>query len=100
MQDYNFVIKHILGESNKSDALSRRPDYNKGGDDNVSITVLPPELSYSPPLSPASSHEPEHCQPLTNVSVATNKPSKTYLTSGRLLTHSPRLTASTGMEID
>ena len=30
MQDYNFIIKHIPGESNKSDALSRRPDYNKG----------------------------------------------------------------------
>ena len=44
MQDYNFVIKHILGESNKSDALSRRPDYNKGVDDNASVTVLPPEL--------------------------------------------------------
>ena len=44
MQDYNFVIKHIPGESNKSDALSRRPDYNKGEDDNVSVTVLPPEL--------------------------------------------------------
>ena len=44
MQDYNFVIKHILGESNKSDTLSRRPDYNKGEDDNVLVTVLPPEL--------------------------------------------------------
>ena len=44
MQDYNFVIKHIPGESNKSDALSRRPYYNKGEDDNTSVTVLPPEL--------------------------------------------------------
>ena len=44
MQDYNFVIKHILGVSNKSDALSQRPDYNKGEDNNVSVTVLPPEL--------------------------------------------------------
>ena len=44
MQDYNFVIKHIPGESNKSDALSRRPDYDKGKQDNSSITVLPPEL--------------------------------------------------------
>ena len=44
MQDYNFVIKHIPGESNKSDALSRRPDYNKGEDDNASVTVLPPKL--------------------------------------------------------
>ena len=44
MQDYNFVIKHIPGESNKSDALSRRPDYHKGEDDNTSVTVLPPKL--------------------------------------------------------
>ena len=44
MQDYNFVIKHIPGESNKSDALSRRPDYHKGEDNNASVTVLPPEL--------------------------------------------------------
>ena len=44
MQDYNFVIKHIPGESNKSDALSRRPDYHKGEDDNASVTVLLPEL--------------------------------------------------------
>ena len=44
MQDYNFVIKHIPGESNKSDALSRRPDYHKGEDDNASVTVLPPKL--------------------------------------------------------
>ena len=44
MQDYNFVIKHIPGASNKSDALSRRPDYNKGEDDNALVTVLPPEL--------------------------------------------------------
>ena len=44
MQDYNFIIKHILGESNKSDALSWRPDYNKGEEDNTSVTVLPPKL--------------------------------------------------------
>ena len=44
MQDYNFIIKHIPGESNKSDALSRQPDYDKGEEDNVSVTVLPPEL--------------------------------------------------------
>ena len=44
MQDYNFVIKHIPGESNKSDALSWRLDYNKGKQDNSSVTVLPLEL--------------------------------------------------------
>ena len=44
MQDYNFIIQHIPGESNKSDALSRRPDYDHGTDDNTNVTVLPPHL--------------------------------------------------------
>ena len=44
MQDYNFVIKHIPGESNKSDTLSRRPDYDQGTNDNTNLTVLPPHL--------------------------------------------------------
>ena len=44
MQDYNFIIKHILGKSNKSDALSRRPDYDQGTNDNTNVMVLPPHL--------------------------------------------------------
>ena len=44
MQDYNFIIKHIPGESNKSDVLSRRPDYDQGTNDNTNVTVLPPHL--------------------------------------------------------
>ena len=44
MQDYNFIIQHISGESNKSDALSRRPDYDQGTNDNTNVTVLPPHL--------------------------------------------------------
>ena len=44
MQDYNFVIQHIPGKSNKSDALSRQPDYNQGTSDNTNVTVLPPHL--------------------------------------------------------
>ena len=44
MQDYNFIIKHIPGESNKSDVLSCWPDYNQGLNDNTSVTVLPPHL--------------------------------------------------------
>ena len=44
MQDYNFIIQHIPGESNKSDALSRRPDYDQGTNDNTNVTVLPPHL--------------------------------------------------------
>ena len=44
MQDYNFIIQHIPGDSNKSDALSRRPDYEQGTHDNTNVTVLPPHL--------------------------------------------------------
>ena len=44
MQDYNFIIQHIPGESNKSDALSRRPDYDQGTNDNTNVTVLSPHL--------------------------------------------------------
>ena len=43
MQDYNFIIKHIPGK-NKSDALSQRPDYNQGTNDNDNVTVLPLHL--------------------------------------------------------
>ena len=44
MQDYNFIIKHIPGESNKSDALSHCPDYDQGMNDNTNVTILPPHL--------------------------------------------------------
>ena len=44
MQDYNFIIKHIPRESNKSDALSQRPDYDQGTNDNTNVTVLPLHL--------------------------------------------------------
>ena len=44
MQDYNFIIKHIPGKSNKSDTLSCRPDYDQGLNNNTSVTVLPPHL--------------------------------------------------------
>ena len=44
MQDYNFIIEHIPGESNKSDALSRWLDYDRGKQDNLAVTVLPPKL--------------------------------------------------------
>jgi hypothetical protein len=42
LSEYNFEIHHIKGTSNKRvDALSRRPDYDQGQDDNANITVLP-----------------------------------------------------------
>jgi hypothetical protein len=42
--DYNFTLVHFPGTANKSDALSRRPDYPQGLEDNEDITVLPPHL--------------------------------------------------------
>ena len=44
MQDYNFIIKHIPGKNNKSDALSQHPDYKQGTNDNTNVTVIPPHL--------------------------------------------------------
>jgi hypothetical protein len=43
LADYNFQLVHIPGSTNKADALSRRPDYDDGSDDNLDITVLPPD---------------------------------------------------------
>jgi hypothetical protein len=37
-------LVHIPGQSNKADALSRRPDLNPGHNDNSAITVLPPDV--------------------------------------------------------
>jgi hypothetical protein len=44
LADYNFQLVHIPGSTNKADALSRRPDYDDGSDDNSDVTVLPPDL--------------------------------------------------------
>ena len=44
LADYNFTLVHILGSTNKADALSRRPDYNNSSKDNTNIVVLPPHL--------------------------------------------------------
>jgi hypothetical protein len=44
LADYNFTLVHFPGTANKSDALSRHPDYPQGLEDNEDITVLPPHL--------------------------------------------------------
>src|ERR1700735_420694 len=44
LTDYNYVLVHLLGDSNKADALSRRPDLHSGADDNDEVLVLPPSL--------------------------------------------------------
>jgi hypothetical protein len=40
LANYNFQLVHFLGTSNKADALSRRPDYDKGHEDNEDIVIL------------------------------------------------------------
>jgi hypothetical protein len=45
LSEYNFEICHIKGISNqRADALSRRPDYNQGQDNNTDVTVLPEQV--------------------------------------------------------
>jgi len=45
MADYHFTIHHLPGSKNcRADALSRKPDYNQGEEDNEDVTVLPEEL--------------------------------------------------------
>ncbi len=42
LSKYNFEIRHIPGKQNgHADALSRRPDYNTGENDNTNVVVLP-----------------------------------------------------------
>src|ERR1700744_3021522 len=41
LSEYNIEIHHIKGKSNgRADALSRRPDYDKGTRDNENVVVL------------------------------------------------------------
>src|SRR6266850_2752052 len=42
--DYNLELKHLPGIKNHADGLSRRPDYNQGGEDNDEVTALPDAL--------------------------------------------------------
>jgi hypothetical protein len=45
LSEYNFEIRHIKGTSNgRADALSRRPDYDQGHEDNQNVTVLPRQV--------------------------------------------------------
>jgi hypothetical protein len=43
--EYNFEIHHIKGTTNRrADALSRRPDYDQGQNDNQDVMVLPEQV--------------------------------------------------------
>ena len=42
LSKYDIEIHHIKGKANgRADALSRRPDYDTGENDNQSVTILP-----------------------------------------------------------
>ncbi len=43
--EYNFKIQHIPGKMNgRANALSRRPEYDKGEEDNTNVVVLPDKV--------------------------------------------------------
>ena len=45
LEEYNIKLQHIPGKNNRqADALSRRPDYDQGTNDNQDITMLPDKL--------------------------------------------------------
>jgi hypothetical protein len=45
LSEYNFEIRHIKGISNgRTDALSCRPDYDQGQNDNQNVIVLPEQV--------------------------------------------------------
>ena len=42
LADYDIEIHHLKGKENgRADALSRRPDYDQGEEDNENVVVLP-----------------------------------------------------------
>ena len=44
LMEYDFKLQHIAGKRNgRADALSRRPDYDQGEEDNKQLVVLPEE---------------------------------------------------------
>ena len=45
LEEYNIELRHIPGKNNgRADALSRRPDYEQGVNDNQDVTILPDKL--------------------------------------------------------
>jgi hypothetical protein len=56
--EYDIEIHHLKGSSNRrADALSRRPDYDMGKEDNGDVTVLPDELFIKAATTVASPHQ-------------------------------------------
>ena len=44
LADYNYILYHLPGTSNKADMLSRCSDFANGSTDNDEVTVLPPTI--------------------------------------------------------
>ena len=45
LMEYDFELVHISGKKNgRADALSRRPDYSQGEEDNKNLVVIPPKF--------------------------------------------------------
>jgi hypothetical protein len=44
LADYHILLQHRPGPQNWADALSWRPDYDQGEEDNQEVTPLPPYL--------------------------------------------------------
>ena len=45
LEEYNIKLQHVPGKNNgRADALSRRPDYDQGTNDNQDVTILPDQL--------------------------------------------------------
>jgi hypothetical protein len=60
LSEYDIEIHHIKGKSNgRADALSRRPDYDNGENDNRDVTVLPNHIFVrAAEISVASENQP------------------------------------------
>jgi hypothetical protein len=60
LSEYDIEIHHIKGKSNgRADALSRRPDYDNGENDNRDVTVLPNHIFvHAAEISVASANQP------------------------------------------
>jgi hypothetical protein len=64
LSEYNIEIRHIKGTANgRADALSRRPDYDQGTEDNTNVTVLPEHSLQEPLTSPQHRQDEERLKP-------------------------------------
>jgi ribonuclease HI len=58
LQEFPIKIHHVKGKSNgRADALSRRPDYDQGEQDNSNVTVLPDQLFIRSLLEIGAEHD-------------------------------------------